>query len=45
MLPQMRQIQRFEVEGDVDGHAAQCEADGVDVKGIGTEERVLAEVG
>ena len=52
MLPQIRQIQRFELLaeeaelGDGGGHAEQYEVEAVDVKGMGRFERdVFADVG
>ena len=46
MLPQMRQIQRFVLEGESGGQSAHCEEVGVEVKGMGTVEReVLGEMG
>ena len=46
MLPQMRQIQRLDVDGESGGQSKHREDDGVDVNGMGTVDLdVFEEVG
>lgn len=46
MFPQIRQIQRLDVEGESDEQSKQREDEGLEVNGMGTVDReVFAEVG
>lgn len=46
MFPQIKQIQRFVVDGESGGQSTHCDGEDGDAKGIGTFDRdVLGDVG